>query len=537
MSREPVDKIIPAATHDFVPSLRSQATNLTARRLARAPTLRGIGRGLGGFPLYPVLLALTWVLQFAAVYSLDPVSWRRSAIVAVIASLALTVVVCRLVRPTVLAGGIASFVVLALLKADSLAKVLVLVGGIGLLLVVARVNDAGRLRLPWQRLHEAVTAFCLVLFLIQAGSYVAAVTGRPAVSFGDRWSTPAPVADHPNIYIVIADGHARSDVLTADYGYDATRFVASLQDLDFDVAPQSRANYLDTELSFSSLLNGAHLADLGMDMDAPPNHAFLYGAISNNRSMAFLREIGYEIVGIGSGYDHVGERSVDRDLDGGQISHLEVRMLESSVADLWFSAAIDDLWVDATRSRVTSSLESLRQESVRAGGPKLVFVHLPVPHPPVVFDDSCDRRPSDALTDPAKIDRSTFDPDTESTRRAMAAQGDQTECVDQMLIDSLTTVVRDDPTAVVLLFSDHGPDTRFNWAAPEEPGLGDRASSLFAARTPGHRDVFPDDITLVNVVPRLFNAYFDTGLPMQPDDVYFVDARSGDALRQIDADD
>ena len=65
------------------------------------------------------------------------------------------------------------------------------------------------------------------------------------------------------------------------------------------MAPQSRANYLDTELSLSSLLNGAHLGDLGMDMDEPPNDAFLYGAVSNNQTMAFLRGIGYEIVGIG----------------------------------------------------------------------------------------------------------------------------------------------------------------------------------------------------------------------------------------------
>ena len=94
----------------------------------------------------------------------------------------------------------------------------------------------------------------------------------------------------------------------------------------------------------------------------------------------------------------------------------------------------------------------------------------------------------------------------------------------ELLIDSLTTVVRVDPTAIVLLLSDHGQEnTRFDWAAPEALALVDRASVLLAARTPGHRDVFPDDITLVNALPRLFDHLsWSAGVLIDPDDVPVV---------------
>lgn len=96
----------------------------------------------------------------------------------------------------------------------------------------------------------------------------------------------------------------------------------------------------------------------------------------------------------------------------------------------------------------------------------------------------------------------------------------QTRCVDSLLAKAVHDIVTARPGAVVIVLSDHGPEERIDWWEPAEPGIRDRVSNLFWARTPGRSGVLPDDISLVNVFARLFNAYFETDLPMHPNDRY-----------------
>jgi hypothetical protein len=97
----------------------------------------------------------------------------------------------------------------------------------------------------------------------------------------------------------------------------------------------------------------------------------------------------------------------------------------------------------------------------------------------------------------------------------------QTECVDRTVVPVLEAIVAADPDAVVILFSDHGPQTLLSYEAPDDRGIHSRLANLFAARTPGRPDLFPDDVTLVNVLPILFDTYLGTDLPRRPVDVFF----------------
>jgi hypothetical protein len=84
----------------------------------------------------------------------------------------------------------------------------------------------------------------------------------------------------------------------------------------------------------------------------------------------------------------------------------------------------------------------------------------------------------------------------------------------------------------VILFSDHGPQEYFDPVAPSAAELDERSANLFAARTPGHPGLFPDDITLVNVIPTLSNAYLGTALPLEPNESWFgPSARDGSFTR------
>jgi hypothetical protein len=160
----------------------------------------------------------------------------------------------------------------------------------------------------------------------------------------------------------------------------------------------------------------------------------------------------------------------------------------------------------------------MRRESVR---PKFVLAHLPVPHWPLVLAPDCRERQEDANT-AGTLARGGHPMDP----AGLEAYRGQTACTDRLLGDVVKELVDTNPDAVVVVFSDHGPDERLDWGAPDQAGIKDRLANLFWARTPAQDErVFPDRLTLVNVVPRLSNAYFGTALPLHADDRWFGPAR------------
>jgi hypothetical protein len=66
----------------------------------------------------------------------------------------------------------------------------------------------------------------------------------------------------------------------------------------------------------------------------------------------------------------------------------------------------------------------------------------------------------------------------------------------------------------VIVMSDHGSESRLDWADASRSDLQERFSNLFAARTPARTALFPDDTTPVNLFPLLFDAYFGESIPV-----------------------
>ena len=176
------------------------------------------------------------------------------------------------------------------------------------------------------------------------------------------------------------------------------------------------------------------------------------------------------------------------------------------------------------RARTLAELEALRQvSSEQRSKPQFVFAHVPAPHWPFVLNADCSLRAMDQYSLGA-IGRDNRAGGAE----AIAASREQTKCVDDLLADAVRGIVERHPDAAVLVLSDHGPEERLDWRVPTEPGLGHRFANLFWARTPGHPDLFPEDVTLVNVMPILFNAYLGTSLPQQPNDLFYGPTQSLD---------
>jgi hypothetical protein len=74
--------------------------------------------------------------------------------------------------------------------------------------------------------------------------------------------------------------------------------------------------------------------------------------------------------------------------------------------------------------------------------------------------------------------------------------------------------------------SDHGSHFGSPDVDRDDPAeWRDEFGILFAARTPGTDVSYPDDISLVNVLPRLFNGYLGTDFALMPDEAFWPDGQ------------
>src|SRR5262249_55600413 len=120
-----------------------------------------------------------------------------------------------------------------------------------------------RLRRP-EVLSSFLNVFAAILLLLPASSAAMArakeppqpaeiVGGLPALATGAGPKRP------PDIYYIILDGYARSDVLRRNFGLDNEPFLRRLERKGFFVARRSAANYCQTPLCLASSLNARYL--------------------------------------------------------------------------------------------------------------------------------------------------------------------------------------------------------------------------------------------------------------------------------------
>ena len=162
------------------------------------------------------------------------------------------------------------------------------------------------------------------------------------------------------------------------------------------------------------------------------------------------------------------------------------------------------------------------------------MAHLPVPHWPYVFGPHCEEIDGG-------IPNVAGSPETGSAKTAadieqdVTLSADQSKCVQELVLETVTDLVERDPSAVVLVFSDHGPEARLDWWRPNDAGMRERLANFVALYAPGHPGLLPDNVTLINVLPRLFNAYSGPNLVILDDRMYFGFDRVTRSVRRVES--
>lgn len=336
-----------------------------------------------------------------------------------------------------------------------------------------------------------------------------------------------PLADDPpDIYYIILDGYARSDVLKAIYGIDNGEFLRELEILGFTIADESRSNYIQTTHSLASALNMTYLEEVAAKVGPDANWRLpLARLIRWSRVKVTLDSLGYTSYAFETGSRTAELDNADVYLipPAGLPTNLERLMLETSSLVLvpQLATVISDvegnLSARAHRARIQFALESL-PTIAREPGPKFVFAHILTPHPPFILlrDGSLADQGMPFSFD----DGNGFDG---SPSEYLSGYSEQVQFITPAILGSIRGILANSAhPPIIILQADHGPGSGLVWDSIEGSDVRERTAILNAILLPGAPpDTVYPSLTPVNTFRIIFNEVFGAQMALLPDRSYF----------------
>ncbi len=277
------------------------------------------------------------------------------------------------------------------------------------------------------------------------------------------------------MYLLLLDGYPRQDTLATDFDYDNEPFLEELEELGFMVNRQAMSTFAHTELSLGSM-QFASLDELrpffvdgefGPEPRAEPRDVRREFLV-NTDAMDALRDLGYRLAYVPPPVGDVDWAGWDDRWDPGQMTEFEAALLQQTP----IRSLLGGWLLEQARDRIA---ESLRLWASPMDGQHLTFAHLMAPHPPFLWDASGEvDRPIDCWLANTCSFYAGFglgmSVDDYATR-----VGPQVAGLNEQLLTTIRGIVAEDPSAIIVAFSDHG--TRYRSEASTEA-----RRILFAAR-------------------------------------------------------
>ncbi len=377
----------------------------------------------------------------------------------------------------------------------------------------------------YRHLSKLISIASLVVWLmvgmqIVQGGYVLAsavsiddtrldLIGRPAVN------------NPPDIYYVIVDGYGRQDILQDLYDYDNGPFIRFLRQHGFLVPDSSRSNYCQTLLSLTSSLNLDYLSRLARFDRFSKDRNQMAHYLKNNLLFDFLKNYGYDIIILSSGYTWTEFNKEERILSPGMtLSEFDNILLATTPVP--FVMSYNKSQYDLKRDQVTFMLNKLPRIT-EGSAPRFVFAHIFAPHPPFVFGAHGERLEH---TRGYRIgDGSDFFKEGGSHAEYINGYRDQVAYLNGQLEPMITGILDryGDNPPIIILQGDHGPGSELDWYSLPNTNIRERFSILNALYLPGVADsLVYDKITPVNTFRIILNEYFGSDLPLLPDSCFYA---------------
>ncbi len=359
---------------------------------------------------------------------------------------------------------------------------------------------------------NGTAALLAIISLVNIGAYqldsgtdlpIDGNTENPA--FEGEVSDPSTL---PDIYYIIPDAYTSSRNLK-EVGYDNSPFTDYLTSKDFFVAFESRPNYSNTASSLASSLNMQHLNYLADLMPKGSTDGSVYAEmIRKNKVMAFLRAQGYQIIHTRGGWMSGKYKDLHLSCEGSSLTSFHADDFSGAlISTTALEPVLKFFNVVESRLQATRLCDfSMIVEAKSIEGPKFVFAHLFVPHPPYIFGPNGEQvSASLSTTDYSEADF--------YINQLIFVNKKLQEVVDALLSGSGNP-------PIIIIQADHG--SAFNPDGHRPEVYRERMGILNAYHFPGGGDelLYPS-ITPVNTFRFLFNYYFGTNYEPLDDFSYY----------------
>jgi hypothetical protein len=312
----------------------------------------------------------------------------------------------------------------------------------------------------------------------------------------------------PDIYFIILDMYGRNDVLTEEFNYDDSSFLGQLRDMGFYVASCSQSNYPSTAYSLSATLNTNYLEGEPFTLENT-DPTLLWYLIQNSAVETTLRKYGYKVVAFETGYEWTEWQDADQyfSLESAKINGFEDLLLRNSfLAILSEKGYLKKYFLSSYQRKYDLSLYVLDElEKVPAlSGPKFVFAHLTIPHPPFVVGPN-----GEFEVVPPRYKNGE---DYYIKEEYQLGYQNQLAFLNMRLVPIFQSILKNSSQPpIIIVQGDHGP--RF-------VDIEKQVDILNAYYFPGAQPKLYPSITPVNNFRLVFNTYFGASLPYLPDKSY-----------------
>ncbi len=332
----------------------------------------------------------------------------------------------------------------------------------------------------------------------------------------------------PDIYYIVLDAYARSDVLRRVFGQDNGDFLGFLAEKGFHVDGASVANYNQTYLSLASSLNFTYLQDIEVleKLNGSPaaSRIPLRILIHHARIIESLKQHGYAFVTFPSGYHATSFDNADVVIENRWTpSEFQDGLIAMTPIPGLLALLLGEDQYDWHRQRILNILDGLERAADNLRQPVFVFAHVFSPHPPFVFaaDGSVRRANRPFTTDDGSH---FFLRQGGSVEEYVEGYSGQVAFLNRRLrqaIESILDSSRSPP--IIIVQSDHGSGFRMHHESLEQTDLLERFPILNAYHLPGFDyDQLPAGLSPVNTFRVVLNHYFGTRLELLEDRSYFA---------------
>lgn len=374
------------------------------------------------------------------------------------------------------------------------------------------IKEGGRIAL----VLNIVALFLLITPAYQIISFI--ITQQRANSEAQQVLSTQTLAlpdSPPDVYLIVLDSHLRSDVLLETFDLDNSAFIAELESMGFNVLDCAMSNYAYTPLSMSSMLNMDYISTLAPELQPPKtDRTLLFELIKHNSLRRSLEEIGYSTYSIVS-YQPLAWENANHYIatDADSISSSSKTVIVNSFESLVIKPTLakpllkliashlqsdslvplDYLYADDARQQLF--IQDKLTETIPDRGPKLVFAHINLPHPPYVFNAD-----GSLIEDPPPLPWVTPIPWDDY----LNYYSNHVQYVDSAILPIVKNILNSsDSPPVIVIIGDHGADS------------ANRLGILSAYYLPEDLAAdIPEDTSLVNSFRYVFNLVFRADLPI-----------------------